>query len=105
LGRFASRVTSKIVGIGNAERCRGDVKTLKDGKRSHLTAEATSRQATIYGSTCAEKAQREARYKQNEDFTMWDDKDMDALGLNKFGMMNDKCHCPVYQKETVQVLD
>jgi hypothetical protein len=86
LGRFACRVTSKIVGIGNAERCWGDVKTLKDGKRSHLTAEATSRQATIYGTACAEKAQRKMQYKSGEDFTMWDDKDMDALGLDKFGL-------------------
>jgi hypothetical protein len=59
---------------------------LKDGKRSHLSAEATSRQATVYGSACAEKAEI-ARKSGNKDdeFTMWDDNDMEALGLDAFG--------------------
>ena len=56
LGKFACRVVSKIIGIGNAERCWGDVKHLKDGKRSHMSSKSISMQATIYGSACAEKA-------------------------------------------------
>ena len=48
LGRFACRVCSKIVGMGSAERNWGDVKHLKSEKRSHLSAEATEKQATIF---------------------------------------------------------
>jgi hypothetical protein len=85
-GKFACRVTSKIVGIGNAERCWGDVKTLKDGKRSHLSSAATSKQATIYGSACAERAEHERERKRgDQDFVMWDELDMESLGLDKFG--------------------
>ena len=84
LGKLACRVTSKINGIGNAERNWGNVKFLKSGQRSHLSSEMTSRQATIYGAACARRAAR----KQHPDapFTMWDDGDLDSLGLNKFGI-------------------
>jgi len=40
LGRFASVVTSKIAGIGNAERQWRDVKTPKNGQRAHLSSSA-----------------------------------------------------------------
>ena len=91
LGKFACRVTSKIVGIGNAERCWGDVKTLKDGKRAHLSSEATSKQATVYGSACAERAEAERLRKSKDvEFRMWEDADMDCLGLDKFGMEYDE---------------
>jgi hypothetical protein len=87
LGKFACRVTSKIAGIGNAERCWGDVKTLKDGKRAHLSSEATSKQATIYGTACAERAEREMQRKRgDQEFIMWDDVDMDGLGVDKYGI-------------------
>jgi hypothetical protein len=86
LGKFACRVTSKIVGIGNAERCWGDVKSLKSGKRAHLSAEAVHKQATVYGSACSQKADMErTRKRPDEEFVMWDDVDMDCLGLDKFG--------------------
>ena len=39
LGFVACRVTSKILGIGSAERSWGDVKTIKSGKRSALGSE------------------------------------------------------------------
>jgi len=54
LGRFACCVCSKILGIGSAERNWGEVKHLKTNKRSHLSAERTKKQATIFGSDCAE---------------------------------------------------
>jgi len=38
-GRFACRVTSKILGIGSAERNWGEVKHLKTDKHSHLSAD------------------------------------------------------------------
>jgi hypothetical protein len=83
-GKFACRVTSKILGIGSAERNWGDVKHLKTDKRSHLSAERTKKQATIFGSDCAERAQIEraavARHEMDTstlDFFFWDDEDFD----------------------------
>jgi hypothetical protein len=38
-GAFACRVCSKILGIGSAEQSWGDVKQLKDNKRSHLSGD------------------------------------------------------------------
>lgn len=66
LGRFACRVTSKILGIGSAERSWGDVKHLKTNKRSHLSAESVKMQATIFGASCAERAAMK-RKKRMED--------------------------------------
>jgi hypothetical protein len=88
LGRFACRVTSKIAGIGNAERNWGDVKHLKTGSRSHLSSDMISKAATIYGAACAEKASKS--FHKEEIFTMWDDIDMDNLGLDKFGLDSTK---------------
>jgi hypothetical protein len=48
LGFVACRATSKRLGIGSAERSWGDVKHLKSGKRSHLSARATEQQAVLY---------------------------------------------------------
>ena len=43
LGFVACRVTSKLCGIGAAERCWGGVKQIKTGKRSHLSGESTEK--------------------------------------------------------------
>lgn len=48
----ACRVTSKILGIGSAERAWGDVKHLKNGKRSHLGHENTEKASIVYGQAC-----------------------------------------------------
>jgi hypothetical protein len=87
LGKLACVVCSKTGGIGNAERSWSSVKTLVSGKRAHLSPETTSKQATIYGAACAERAAIAAFKKPDKDavFTMWEDVDMDDLGLNKFG--------------------
>jgi hypothetical protein len=87
LGKFACRVCSKIAGIGNAERNWGDVKHLKTGQRSHLSSDMISKCATIYGAACAEKANRKTH--GDDVFTMWEDVDMDHLGLDKFGLTKD----------------
>jgi hypothetical protein len=60
LGRLAARVSSKILGIGSAKRSWGDVKQLKSGKRSHLSADKVKKQATIFGAS----AMRIARSKR-----------------------------------------
>jgi Protein of unknown function (DUF 659) len=54
-GYVACRVTSKPLGCGGAERTWGAFKHLKNGKRSHMSAERSERQATVYGASCIEK--------------------------------------------------
>jgi len=48
LGFVACRVTSKLCGIGAAERCWGGVKQIKTGKRSHLSGESTEKRSIIF---------------------------------------------------------
>ena len=47
LGWLACRVTSKILGIGSAERTWGVVNSLKQGKRARLGGDNIKKQATI----------------------------------------------------------
>ena len=47
-GFVACRLSSKVLGIGAAERSWGDVKHIKSGKRSHLGAESTEKRAVLY---------------------------------------------------------
>lgn len=86
LGSFACRVCSKILGIGSAERSWGDVKHLKTNKRSHLSGEATKKQATIYGAYCMEKASMFGQMEKEGPITIWDDNDFDKT----FDMSCDK---------------
>ena len=81
LGKLACRVTSKITGIGNAERNWGKVKYLKSGQRAHLSGEKTLKMATLYGAASAERAKSD-----NIKATVWEDDDLDCLGLSKFGI-------------------
>jgi len=50
LGYVACRVTSKILGIGAAERVWGDTKTIKSGKRKHLKGNSTEKRTVLYSS-------------------------------------------------------
>jgi hypothetical protein len=84
LGKLACRVTSKINGIGNAERNWGKVKYLKSGQRSHVSSAVVSKQATIFGSASSERAA--TRAKRHEVLMKWEEEDMDSLGLSKFGI-------------------
>jgi hypothetical protein len=54
-GYVACCVTSKTLGCGGAERNWGTYKYLKHGKRSHMSAERSEQQATVYGAVCIEK--------------------------------------------------
>ena len=56
LGFVACRVTSKVIGIGAAERSWGDVKTIKSGKRSVISSDVSEKQSIVYTSTCIESA-------------------------------------------------
>jgi hypothetical protein len=86
LGRLACRVTSKILGMGNAERSWGFVKQLKDGQRSHLSAEAASKASTIYGAACAERASFKKPPAHLAEVTHWEDGDLESLGLSRYGV-------------------
>jgi hypothetical protein len=82
LGKVACRVTSKILGIGSAERAWGSVKHLKTNKRAHLGSNAIKMQSTIFGSACIEGA-RAARKKKVNQKVLWTDEDVAFnVGLN-----------------------
>ena len=55
LGFVACRVTSKIPGIGSAERSWGDVKTIKSGTRSAPGSDISEKQSIVYTSACIEE--------------------------------------------------
>jgi hypothetical protein len=48
LGFVAGRVTSKVCGIGAAERSWGAVKQIKNGKRSHLSGKSTEKRSILF---------------------------------------------------------
>jgi hypothetical protein len=82
LGKVACRVTSKILGIGSAERAWGAVKHLKTNKRAHLGCEKIKMQSTIFGAACIEGA-RAARHKKVNQKVLWTDEDVAFnIGLN-----------------------
>jgi hypothetical protein len=72
--------------MGNAERCWGAVKNLKDGQRSHLLADKVSMQATVFGAASAERVKLEHRFKAKDEIVIWEDADLDKLGLNQYGI-------------------
>jgi hypothetical protein len=94
LGRLACRVSSKLLGMGNAERCWGNVKQLKDGQRSHLSAEKASKASTIYGAACAERAATKKPPAHLAEVQHWEQADLDSLGLNCHGVDLDAIMAP-----------
>ena len=54
LGFLDFRVTSKIIGIGSADRSWGDVKKIKSGKISALGSDIYEKQSIVYTSACIE---------------------------------------------------
>lgn len=72
--KVACRVTSKILGIGSAERAWGDVKHLKTGKRSHLGYANIEKASIVYGQSCLGKARIKKEYcPETWNFTDLDD--------------------------------
>lgn len=67
LGKLATRVCSKILGIGSAERAWGDVKQLKSGKRSHLSADKVKKQATLFGESSMQVAKLKRKTASKDD--------------------------------------
>ena len=56
LGPLACRVTSKILGIGSAERSWGDVKHLKTNKSAHLYADRVKNKLQFLVAIASRKA-------------------------------------------------
>ena len=56
LGFVARRVTSKVIGIGTAQRYWGDVKTIKYGKRSAISSYVSDKKSIVYTYACIESA-------------------------------------------------
>jgi hypothetical protein len=91
LGFVGCRVTSKLCGIGPAERSWGGVKQIKDGVRSHMGAESTEKRSVIY--VTAKIQESRMRQEQMEKFaaatgnnTMFGEDDINFdLQLEKFG--------------------
>jgi hypothetical protein len=91
-GKFACVVTSKIIGIGSAERQWRDVKQLKQGQRTHLSAPAVRMQSTLYGDQCARVAavRRDriiaTKGPSKKGMCVWEEEDMEACGLDAYGI-------------------
>ncbi len=66
------RVTSKLCGIGPAERSWGGVKQIKDRVRSHMGAKSTEKRSVIYGTAKIQESRM--RQEQMEKFAATDGK-------------------------------
>ena len=79
LGFVACRVTSKILGIGSAERSWGAVKHLKTDKRSHMSGPVTKQQATLFGAASIKASQARRNALENHPTAvrkLWSDEDL-----------------------------
>jgi hypothetical protein len=101
LGFVACRVTSKLVGIGAAERCWGGVKQIKTGKRSHLSGESTEKRSIIFANAKVTQGRMKSDRVQGLDFrgdnVSFGDDDINCnLELEKFGVdMEALKHVPI----------
>ena len=66
LGFVAYRVTSKVLGIGTAERYWGDVKTIKYGKRYAIRIDVSEKQSIVYTYACIESARIEQYHSEKK---------------------------------------
>ena len=79
MGFVACRVTSKILGIGSAERSWGAVKHLKTDKRSHMSGPVTKQQATLFGAASIKASQARRNALENHPTAvrkLWSDEDL-----------------------------
>lgn len=88
LGFVACRTTSKLLGIGAAERCWGAVKVLKCGKRSGIGGDNIERQSVLYSTAKIEEARIFQQNLEKPDAGvdgMWGDDDLNFdLQLEKW---------------------
>ena len=102
LGWFACRITSKILGIGSAERAWGAVKQLKQGKRGALSGPRIKKQATIFAKSCIKEVliKNQFDYENNENFVTLTDEDMAFIkgaGIPTEDAANHKKNLPIFR--------
>ena len=73
-GKVACVVTSKVLGIGDAERAWQAAKRIKSGQWANIGAERTKMQTTLHASTTIQVAKLR-RAKREEDGVLWMDED------------------------------
>ncbi len=103
LGFVACRVTSKLCGIGAAERSWGGVKTIKDGNRAHMGCASVEKRAIIYTTAriMDARAKRESLEKidAGKNGMFCDDDLKFDLELEKFGVnLNELKGLPVKKR-------
>ena len=103
LGFVACRVTSKLAGIGPAERSWATVKQIKDGKRAHLGSDSTEKRAIIMVSAKMKAAQIRRRNMEQIDAVgpnaMFGDDDINFdQQLEQFGVDTMTLREPVVQR-------
>ena len=91
LGFVACCVTSKLCGIGPAERSWGGVKQIKTGQTSHLSSESTKKRTVIHISSKVEQARIHHKKMEKIDAVgkdaVFGDEDLAfELHLEKFGV-------------------
>ena len=96
-------MTSKLCGIGPAERSWGAVKQIKTGQRSHLSGESTEKRSIIYVSSKIEQARIHREKMEKIDATgkdaMFGDEDLAFdLHLETFGVNIATLKEPVVQR-------
>lgn len=99
LGFVACRVTSKLGGIGPAERSWGAVKQIKDGKRSHIGSKSLEKRAIVFISAKMKEARIAREHLEKVDSgpsAMFCDDDINFdLQLEQFGVSTRELKQPV----------
>jgi hypothetical protein len=99
LGFVACRVTSKLGGIGPAERSWGAVKQIKDGKRSHIGSDSLEKRAILFISARMKEARIAREHLERSDAgpnAMFSDDDINFdLQLEQFGVNTSELRQPV----------
>jgi hypothetical protein len=87
LWHFSLVTLPRLIWAGFSRGCTTSfIFQLKDGQRSHLSAAAASKQATIFGAACAERAAAKPPPAHTSKVTHWEEADMNSLGLTRFGV-------------------
>ncbi len=81
LGRLACRVTSKILGIGSAERNWKKLKSVMMGCRSNIRTDIAMKQAAIAGIHVQENNNQDQANMAKAGL-LWDDNDFDTLKMD-----------------------
>ncbi len=88
LGRLACCVTSKILGIGSAERSWKKLKCVLSGNCSNMQSEVAKKQAAIAGIHVQENNKQDKAEKAKAG-VLWDDKDFKTLKMDALCLLLD----------------